>query len=188
MRPPVLVSALILLGVDESYQAGHLIIRAVKGRHALVGASVAHDRADLVPIDIGSHQFRAREIGPALSAAGVAAMTKGTILPEKPGACLHQTPADTIWGERGRLVSLRSSLALGAWAPARRKRQARAAIVPSDNTLRRDAAARSHLGQAHRRSPAGGWGCEVVLPSVMPSTHLIASKYILRMSGSLHAS
>ena len=32
------------------------------------------------------------------------------------------------------------------------------------------------------------WGCEAVLPSVIPRTHLIASKYILVMSGSSQAS
>lgn len=35
--------------------------------------------------------------------------------------------------------------------------------------------------------PAGR-GCDAVLPSVIPSTHLMASKYIVRMSGSCHDS
>jgi hypothetical protein len=35
---------------------------------------------------------------------------------------------------------------------------------------------------------AGNARCDTVLPSVIPSDHLIASKYIVRMSGSVHAS
>lgn|ERR1035437_2327266 len=35
---------------------------------------------------------------------------------------------------------------------------------------------------------ADGIGCVTISPSVMPSTHLMASKYIVRMSGSFHDS
>ena len=46
----------------------------------------------------------------------------------------------------------------------------------------------SRAGRSYGAGVGAGRGCEAVLPSVMPSAHRIASKYILRMSGSCQAS
>jgi hypothetical protein len=79
-----------LLRVNKSHQTGNFLIRTIKGRHTLVGASIANHGADLVSIQIGSHQLRARQVGPCLSAAGIAAMAEGTIFAEQGPPLLHQ--------------------------------------------------------------------------------------------------
>src|SRR5580658_840277 len=47
----------VLLGVNKGCQAGNLLIRTIKGRHASVRPSIAHNRADLVSIHIRGHQL-----------------------------------------------------------------------------------------------------------------------------------
>ena len=98
MRPPFLRERIVLLGMDEGHQAGNLLIgiRSKRGM-PFVGASIAHDGADLVSIYIRSHQLGPGEIRPGLSAARVAAMTKRAILPEKCASL------DQLWDQIGRV-------------------------------------------------------------------------------------
>jgi hypothetical protein len=81
----------VLLKVDKGSQAGNLLIGNVKAWHALVWASIAHNCADLVSAHVLGDQLGARKVGSALSAASVAAMTKGAILPEKKAPALDQS-------------------------------------------------------------------------------------------------
>ena len=46
-----------LLRVDESNQAGDLLVGAIERWHAFLRAPVANHRSDLVAINIRSHQF-----------------------------------------------------------------------------------------------------------------------------------
>jgi hypothetical protein len=101
---------LFLLRVDKRHQARNLLIGAVEGWHALIGAPTAHDRTDLVSVYIRSHQLRSREIGTALSAASIAAMTKGTILPKKSASSPHQFWRVCLGRCRAALFDFASSL------------------------------------------------------------------------------
>src|SRR5579859_5184929 len=62
----------VLLGVDESHQAGNLVIGTVKTWHAFVRASVAHYGSDVVSVYVRGHQLRPREIRPTFTACGIA--------------------------------------------------------------------------------------------------------------------
>ena len=79
-----------LLRVNKSHQTCDFLIRTIKGRHAFVGAPVANDGADLVSVHIGGYQLGARQVGPGLSASGIAAMAEGAILAEQGPSLLHQ--------------------------------------------------------------------------------------------------
>src|SRR6516165_12482315 len=58
--------------VDERHQAGDFRVGMLEARHAFVGATIANDSADLFSVNVGSHQLRTREVGPAFTAASVA--------------------------------------------------------------------------------------------------------------------
>src|ERR1700730_11566551 len=80
----------ILLSVDKGNQAGNLIIGTIKAWHAFVGASIAHDFANLVPVHILGHEVRSCEIRTTRSALRIAAVTKRTALPEEVSSALVQ--------------------------------------------------------------------------------------------------
>ena len=82
--------------MDKGRQAGNLLIRKVEAWHALLRAAIAHHGADLVSIHILGHQLGARKIRPALSAAGIPAMTKGAILLKEGAPALGPEPAGMI--------------------------------------------------------------------------------------------
>ena len=84
------VSRLVLTRVDKRYQAGNFIVRMIKVWHTFVGAAVANDRADLVSIQVLPHEPGASQVRSAFSAARVASMAKGAILPEKCSTLLNQ--------------------------------------------------------------------------------------------------
>jgi len=96
---------IVLLRVDESYQGGDLLIGTIKGRHAFIGAPVADDGADLASIHIRPHQLGSCEIRPALSAASIATMTKGTVLSKKLGTALDQVWRVSLGGWRAILFA-----------------------------------------------------------------------------------
>src|SRR5580658_166147 len=91
LASPFSSESVVLLSVDKGHQAGNLLLRKVKAAHALRGTAIAHHRADLVSVDILSHELGSREIRPAFSAASVTAVTKGAILPEQGPSALHQS-------------------------------------------------------------------------------------------------
>src|SRR5579864_5257407 len=69
----------VLLGMDERHQAGNLVIRSIKARHAFIWAPVAHYGSDVVSVYVRGHQLRPREIWSTFTASGIAAMAKRTV-------------------------------------------------------------------------------------------------------------
>src|SRR5580692_274723 len=100
----------ILLGVDEGRQAGNLPIRKIKAWHTPLRASITHDSANLVSTHVRSHHLGASQVRTAFSAASVAAMTKGTILPKKGAPALDQCWRVGFGSARGVLLDSARSL------------------------------------------------------------------------------
>jgi hypothetical protein len=83
-------SGVELLSMDKGHEAGNLCFRKIEVRHALIGAANAHYGTDLIPAHIFDDEPRTGEIGSGLSAAGIAAVAKRTILPEQCASTLDQ--------------------------------------------------------------------------------------------------
>ena len=81
----------VALGVNEGGQAGNLLARNIKMRHAFLRAPAAHNRADLVSIHIGGHELGTGEIRPGFSAVRIAAVAKRAIFPEERAPALDQS-------------------------------------------------------------------------------------------------
>ena len=168
---------------------------AIKRRHSLVGAPVAHHGANLVAVHISRP--------PAWSASG-----RARSLPRRHRARdkrrsvaeISVAPCST---NSAAYFDLVVAFLFGFTAGLRPELAGCCAVVFTTETYGHNAEQHSRdRGCAKRFSPTRfsrrtaltgatcrcGRACGAVLPSVIPSTHLIASKYILRMSGSLHDS
>ena len=75
--------------VDERDDRRQVGVADRQRRHALVGPSVADDRADLVPLDVVGHDLRAREVRPGFTAGRVAPVAEAAVGDEERLAGLH---------------------------------------------------------------------------------------------------
>ena len=65
--------------MQESDDRAHLRVAQGKGRHALLGAPLTNNGADLVTPYIFGDQFRPREVRPGLASRRIASMAESTL-------------------------------------------------------------------------------------------------------------
>ena len=171
-----------------------MFIRNLKRRHSLLRTPIAHNGPNLLSIHIAGHQFGTGQVGPAFSPRRVAPMAKSAALLKQRCSLLDQLRWIFRSSRRflfGFAACLRTAGRLLRRGLRDRESQHTDSEQHSHNRRRTNQVRPTRLqpqNRSHLCSCPCGRACDAVLPSVMPSTHLIASKYILRISGSLHDS
>jgi len=80
----------LLLRVNKGHEFSNPRLGYVEPWHPGLGTPVRDHRTDLISIYILADKSGAGEVGPGFSAAGIAAMTEGTILAEEVGSLLDE--------------------------------------------------------------------------------------------------